>query len=113
VRICDERAGTREPRRRDLEGPSCFDLEAKTMEVVRAEQITALVGEVDPLVIERIISTGATVDEVAEAVAEIEAELVEGEAIRIDAPPPSPRVSTVRALLEPEFEEDDENLLGG
>jgi hypothetical protein len=77
------------------------------MQVVRAEQIIELVGEVDPLVIERIISTGATVDEVAEAVAEVEVEL-EGEDRPSDAPPRSPRVATVRALLAPLFEEDDD-----
>jgi hypothetical protein len=74
---------------------------------VRAEDITELVGEVDPLVIERIIETGATADDVAEALAAIETELVEGEDRPLDAPPPSPRVTAIRALLEPLFDDDD------
>ncbi len=76
---------------------------------VRAEDITELVGEIDPLVIERIIGTGASADEVAEALVELESEMDEGEARPAGAPPASPRVAAVRVLLEPLFEDDDDD----
>ncbi len=58
-----------------------------------AEQLNGLLGEVDPIVVEQILTTGATFDEVAEALASLEDDSEPSQA------PPSPKVVEVRDLL--------------
>lgn len=65
-----------------------------------ATELEQLLGEVDPLVIERILETRATLDEVDEALADLQSELDAG----IRHTPSSPRVAEVREILEPVIE---------
>lgn len=67
-------------------------------------ELEELIGEADPLIIERILETGATADEVAEALADLEVER-QGDERRAAT---SPRVSTVRELLDELLDEGDE-----
>jgi len=61
------------------------------------EDLTRLVGEVDDLLAADVLATGASVEELAEAVRDLERETVAGET----APPAStPRVAALRGLLE-------------
>jgi hypothetical protein len=75
-----------------------------------ASDVSRLLGEVDPLILERILSTGATPDEIGEAVRVVEDEHGFGEQPHM---PSSPRVAEVRAVLEElavlgdELEEDE------
>lgn len=62
-----------------------------------ATDINRLLGEVDPLVVERILETGATPDEIGEALRVVEQEHGFSEEPH---PPSSPRVAEVRALIE-------------
>lgn len=62
-----------------------------------ATDINRLLGEVDPLVVERILETGATPDEIGEALRVVEQEHGFGEEPH---PPSSPRVAEVRALID-------------
>ncbi len=80
------------------------------MPAVRAEEITALLGDVDPLLIQRIISTGATIDEVAEALAEVENDLGDGVQRLTTVQSSSPRIAQVKALLELLLEGDSDDL---
>lgn len=61
-----------------------------------ASDVNRLLGDADPLIVERIIATGASEDEIAEALREVEDELGFGEEPH---EPSSPRVAEVRALL--------------
>jgi hypothetical protein len=61
-----------------------------------ATDVKGLIGDVDPLVLERILATGATPDEIAEALRVVEEERGFGEEPH---EPSSPRVAEVRALL--------------
>jgi hypothetical protein len=61
------------------------------------DEVRELLGEVDDLTIERVIDTGATIDEVAEALGYVEAEEA-GEALEVM--PLSSRVVEVRAILD-------------
>jgi hypothetical protein len=70
-----------------------------------ASDVNRLLGDADPLVVERIVSTGASVDEIAEALREVEDERGFGEQAH---EPSSPRVTEVRAVLHDLFAEDDE-----
>jgi tRNA(Ser,Leu) C12 N-acetylase TAN1 len=71
-----------------------------------AREVTDLLGELDALVIEKIVATGATVDEIAEAASAIEDEEGFGEMSRT---PSSPREAEVRAILEELVFEDIED----
>lgn len=62
--------------------------------------MAALVRTIDVRVVEQVIATGATMSEIAQAVAEIEDELGFDE----HRGSCTPRVAQVRALLEPLFE---------
>ena len=62
-----------------------------------ADDIQRMLGEVDPLIAERILATGATADEIGEALREVEDEHGFGEATHFAS---SPRVAEVRALLD-------------
>jgi len=76
-----------------------------------ASDVTRLLGDIEPLVLERILLTGATPDEIAEALRVVEDETGFGEQPHL---PSSPRVAEVRALLhemavlEPEVADDEE-----
>ena len=59
--------------------------------------VNELLGEIDPLVLERILATGATPEEIGEALMVVEQERGFGEEPH---EPSSPRVTEVRALLQ-------------
>jgi hypothetical protein len=81
------------------------------MNTATAEEVTGLLGEVDPIVVDRILAIGASAEEVGEALAEIEDEDGYGE---LHHPPSSPRVAEVRAVLEElVLEEPQEEPFGG
>ncbi len=62
-----------------------------------ATDVNRLLGEVDPLVLERILATGATPDEIGEALRVVEDERGFGEEPHL---PSSPRVAEVAAVLD-------------
>ena len=62
-----------------------------------AAELIGLLGELEPLTLEKILATGATIDEVAEAVNAIEDEDSFGE---LRHPPSSSKEAEVRAILE-------------
>lgn len=73
------------------------------MSSITARDLEAMLGEVDALIVERIIETQATPDEVAEALADVEEERRFG-----DRPTPtSGRVAQVREILEELLDEDE------
>ena len=67
-------------------------------------QIVDLLGEVDDLYVRRIEETGASLDEISEALAAAEQEDRIGAAPRAAS---SPRVATVRAILEEALDDPD------
>lgn len=69
-----------------------------------AEDVENVLGDVDGFVVKRVLDTGATLDEIAEALADIEVERELGER-RV---PTSARVAEVREILEELSEEDDD-----
>ncbi|HEY5949482.1 MAG TPA: hypothetical protein VIV40_28505 [Kofleriaceae bacterium] len=62
-----------------------------------ATDVNRLLGDVDPLVLERILATGATPDEIGEALRVVEDERGFGEQPH---EPSSPKVTEVRSLLQ-------------
>jgi hypothetical protein len=73
------------------------------MTTITSREVQELLGEPEPYVIEQIIATRATRNEVADALALVEAGR-RGE----PTPLPTPRVEAVRAILEQALEEPDE-----
>jgi len=73
-------------------------------------QIVDLLGDVDDLFVKRIEDTGASLDEIGEALGDLENEDVLGEPPRI---PSSPRVAEVRAIIEELMETDEDDLEQG
>lgn len=69
----------------------------RTAHPATASEISELLGELEPLTLEKLLATHATVDEVAEAVSAIEDEDGFGE---VHHAPPTPREAEVRAILE-------------
>jgi hypothetical protein len=67
------------------------------------DDLHRLLGDVDPLIAERIIATGASAEEIDEALREIQDEHGFGEIVHNAS---SPRVAEVRAVLE------DDDVLG-
>lgn len=67
------------------------------MNAASHQEIAAVLGEVDDLIVQRIADTGASLDEIGEALDQLEDELQFGEEDRL---PTSPRVAQVRAILE-------------
>ena len=61
------------------------------------EDVTRLLGDIDPLLVERILSTGATADEIDEALRASQDELGFGEESHA---PSSPCVASVRAVVD-------------
>lgn len=77
---------------RGMHDPSVMPTNSAT-----ATDVNRLLGDVDPLVLERIVATGASPDEIAEALLVVEDERGFGEEPH---QPSSPRVAEVRALLQ-------------
>ena len=69
------------------------------------KDVENVLGDVDAFVVKRVLDTRATVDEIAEALADIEVEREFGER-RL---PTSARVAEVREILEEISEQDDED----
>jgi hypothetical protein len=68
------------------------------------QQIVELLGEVDPLFVNRIEATAASIDEINEALGQLEGDQF-GEERCADS---SPRVAEVRAILEEIFDDPEE-----
>lgn len=66
------------------------------------QDVEAVLGEIDDLAIERVLATGASIDEISEALAGLDSEQRLGEPYM----PSSPRVLEVRAVLD-ELSADD------
>jgi hypothetical protein len=66
------------------------------------DDVIELLGEVDDLVVERVVATGASVGEIGEALDSLEGEYRSGEG-RVEL---SPRVIEVRAILADVVEND-------
>lgn len=62
-----------------------------------ANEVNRILGDVDPLVVDRILATGASADEISEALSEVEDEHGFGEQAHRSS---SACVSEVRALLD-------------
>jgi hypothetical protein len=74
------------------------------MSPATAQEIEEVLGELEPLAIERLVDTHATIDEIGEALAALEDERRFGDVHE----PTSPRVREVREILEGLGSEDDE-----
>src|SRR4051794_39894129 len=73
-------------------------------------QIVELLGDADDLFVKRIADTGASLDEIGEALGDLQSEDVLGEPPRIAS---SPRVAEVRAILEELMDTEDDDLEEG
>jgi DNA-binding transcriptional MerR regulator len=67
------------------------------MNAASYQEIAAVLGDVDDLIVQRIADTGASLDEIGEALDQLEDQLQWGEEERM---PTSPRVAQVRSILE-------------
>ena len=70
-------------------------------------QIVELLGDVDDLFVKRIADTGASLDELGEALGDVQSEDVIGEPPHVAS---SPRVADVRAILEELMDTDEDDL---
>ncbi|HEX3759442.1 MAG TPA: hypothetical protein VHW23_12085 [Kofleriaceae bacterium] len=73
-------------------------------------QICELLGDVDDLFVKRIEDTGASLDEIGEALGDLENEDVLGEPPHV---PTSSRVAEVRVILAELMETEDDELEQG
>jgi DNA-binding transcriptional MerR regulator len=73
-------------------------------------QIVELLGDVDDLFMKRIEDTGASLDEIGEALGDLESEDVRGEPPHA---PSSPRVAEVRAILDELLDTNEDDLEQG
>ena len=80
------------------------------MTIATHAEIVELLGDVDDLFVKRLEDTGATLDEIGQALGDLEDEDRLGEPPRIAT---SPRVAEVRAILEELFDDEDDNLEAG
>jgi len=78
------------------------------MTTANYQQIVELLGDVDPLFVKRIKDTGASVEEIGEALSDVESERFGAERRLVS----SPRVGEVRAILD-EMLDDPEEEEGG
>lgn len=69
-------------------------------------QIVELLGDVDDLFVKRIADTGASLDEIGEALGDVQSEDVLGEPPHVAS---SPRVAEVRAILEDLMDAEDDD----
>jgi hypothetical protein len=67
------------------------------------EEVGELLGEADESVIERVVETGASIDEIAEALEDLEVERRSGP----QRTPSSARILELRHILQDLFSEDD------
>jgi hypothetical protein len=93
------------PSRRRLGSVSEIAARTGTVRPATRAEIVELLGELEPLTLERLVATGASIDEVAEAVSAIEDEDAFGE---IHHAPSTPREAEIRAILEELLFEDFE-----
>jgi hypothetical protein len=70
-------------------------------------QIVELLGDVDDLFVKRIADTGASLDEIGEALGGLQSEDVLGEPPHVTS---TPRVAEVRAILEELMDRDEDDL---
>lgn len=72
-----------------------------------SEDIQKVLGDIDPFIVERVLETRATVDEIVEALGDLEDERQRGEL----SDPESTRVAEVRSILAeiPETDDEDEH----
>ena len=70
-----------------------------------ASDVYRLLGDIDPIVAERIVETGATPDEIGEALARVEDEIGFGEQPH---EPSSSRVSDVVSALRDLFDDEED-----
>jgi DNA-binding transcriptional MerR regulator len=73
------------------------------------QQIVEMVGEVDPLFVKRIEDTGASLEEIGEALSDVESERLGGERRLVS----SPRVAEVRAILDEVLDDPEDDQDGG
>jgi hypothetical protein len=71
--------------------------------MTHSQEVSALLGDVDPLIIERVVETGASIDEIAEALSQLSDEPFESTAM-----PSSSRVVEVRAILAELLDDTDD-----
>ena len=74
------------------------------MTTVALSDVQQILGDIDPFTIQRIVQTGASLDEITEARSELEDERRCGE----HREPSNPRVIEVREILEELIDEDDD-----
>lgn len=105
LRVSIERGASRQaspassgsaPSRAILAAASGLAARAGTGHPATASEIVALLGELEPLALEKLLATGATIGQVAEAVSAIEDEDAIGEVHRA---PSTPQEAEVRAVL--------------
>lgn len=75
------------------------------MPAATAEELEEVLGDTDPFIIERILDTHATVDEVVEALAELQDERRFGERRE----PSTVRAAEVREILEEVIDDAEED----
>jgi len=99
------------PVRRTRRDDSRAGLRANVVHMTTAsyQQIVELVGEVDPLFVKRIEDTGASLEEIGEALSDVESERLGAERRLVS----SPRVAEVRAILDEMLDDPDEDEGGG
>ena len=68
----------------------------ETHAAATARDVSRLLGDIDPIVLERILATGATPDEINEALRSVEEERGFGEEPH---QPSSPKVAEIRAIM--------------
>ena len=73
------------------------------------QQIVELLGDVDPLFVKRIEDTGASAEEIGEALSDVESERFGAERRLVS----SPRVAEVRAILDELMDDPEEEDSGG
>ena len=72
-------------------------------------QIVELLGDVDDLFVKRIEDTGASLEEIGEALSDVESERLGAERRLVS----SPRVAEVRAILDEVLDDPDDEEAGG
>jgi hypothetical protein len=79
------------------------------MSTASYQQIAELIGDVDPLIVKRIEDTGASAEEIGEALSDVESERFGAERRLVS----SPRVAEVRAILDEILDDPEEDDGGG
>jgi hypothetical protein len=82
---------------------TAFDMSTATF-----DEVVEILGDVDDEYIERIIDTGASVEQIGEALSDLEDELRFAEERRTET---SPQAAAVRVILEELLDEDDEAVV--